>query len=377
VDKKLQQILNDTYGAKIENFTLSPIGVPRTRGEGTQTYHRLSAALEDFSQHVDDYGEGVRNALASLIIASQLHHTALLLEEPEVHQHSSALRLFLTALCKIAHENGLQLFITTHSLDVISCLAQLDGSAIFHLELDATGHLNTRRVTNPDARMLMDLGVNPLLDEIYVVVEGRHDRVFWESVLMKLHQKETKEMPYRFVLASKNEQQIAVAAIAQLGKAIIVLRDYDNVPQDSVIVNAFENSLKQARSFKVETNENRLKVMDTGAEILIIPQGLPTDEDLEKVGVKSHSVEDYCLKLLAIDDKTHNWIGMNLAQLRTEADPFKNAKMNLSSSKTLFAILSALKKSDVEDLIASIVEKCSPEKLTQVLGENPKKAFGW
>jgi len=135
VDKRLSQILNDTYGANIEHFTLSPFAIPpgpprlpERRG------HRLSAALEDFSQYIDDYGDGVRNALASLIIASQLHGTALLLEEPEIHQHPAALRLFLTALCKIAHENQLQLFITTHSLDVMNCVAQIDGTAIFHLE---------------------------------------------------------------------------------------------------------------------------------------------------------------------------------------------------------------------------------------------------
>ena len=69
--RKMRDVLNDVYGAKVEQFTFAPY-----RGQ-----FKLHTTLSNRSVHIDDYGDGFRYAFAILSLASQIHDTALLLEE--------------------------------------------------------------------------------------------------------------------------------------------------------------------------------------------------------------------------------------------------------------------------------------------------------
>jgi len=149
--------------------------------------------LPEVSRHIDDYGDGFRYAFSILTIASQVKNTALLLEEPEVHQHEGALRPLFEALIKLASNNKLQIFMSTHSLDVVKIWAQLAKDIkIYHLILSADGKLQVRPIASTDAKLMMDLGVSPLqLEEpsSYFVLEGKEDRIFFESITKKLKKK--------------------------------------------------------------------------------------------------------------------------------------------------------------------------------------------
>jgi hypothetical protein len=308
--------------------------------------------------------------MPSLIIASQLNHTALLLEEPEVHQHSAA-------LCKIAHENELQLFITTHSLDVISCLAQVDGAAIFHLELDAAGELTAPKVRDADARILTDLGVDLRLPANYLILEGDLDRVFWETACSKLSGKSLRDLSYQVVQATKDQQKEAIAALAWLGGTIKVLRDYDRDQDSTEMSKSLGNSLG-GRFKDCKPDGESISIGETGAKIIIIPQGLPSDNDLASVGIKSHSMEDYCLKLLVSDSQVQAWADISLKELAKDAEnALKNIRgPKLDSSKLLLGALALKKGLDDKEIIREIVGMSTSKALHESLGNSCEAILG-
>ena len=211
LDKKLAKILNETYGLSIEGFSFA------TYRDGKS---KLFSLLPEVSMHIDDYGDGFRYAFSIITIASQVHDTALLLEEPEVHQHEGAVKTLFESLNRIAIDNNLQLFISTHSIDLMKTVVRvMKDVRVFHLTLD-NGNLSARSIDGSDVGLMIDLGANPLeLDRpfSYIVVEGKQDRIFLDALAKKLKQKDLKELSYEVLTCPKDEQVTTVPALHQLG----------------------------------------------------------------------------------------------------------------------------------------------------------------
>lgn len=367
-DKALKDSLNEIYNTRIENFNFTPYVTNPSRQESDR--FKLYAALPEYSVHIDDYGEGLRYALSILTVASKLDHTALLIEEPEVHQHTGALLPIFTDLLKLSEKNHLQLFVTTHSLDVVRVLSELcDDVGIFHLTLDFEGNLSARQIFAPDAKLFMDLGVDPLRfdeDFSFLIVEGKKDKVVLESIAKKLKQKNLKGIGYQIILCPKNEQKTTISAFASTGKPIILCRDFDKSKNLENIIQSFVGSLKDKYG-EVTIVNNIIDVKATRSQIKLVPLGLPDDEDLYRVGIAEYAIEDYLVKLLKIDSSLQKWMGISLEELKSRAESLK-ARANLNSSKTLLMTLGVIKEGmPLENLIAEIIEKSDPELLLKVL----------
>jgi hypothetical protein len=165
-DVEVRDILNQAYEVGIENLSFIPYA---------ENKFKLYAEMPDYSIPLDSLGEGFRYALAILSTAVTVEHTALLLEELEVHQHPEALERLLIALFKLAKRNNLQLFISTQSAELISYsldLSEKEGleCKLYHLLLDSEGILTARGLTVPDARMLSDVGPDVRLLYKYISV---------------------------------------------------------------------------------------------------------------------------------------------------------------------------------------------------------------
>jgi hypothetical protein len=163
-DKKVIGILNDIYQTDIEslNFSLFP---PPNR--------RLVAARAATSVAVDWLGDGFRYAVNILALGVLLQGTALLVEELETHQHPESLRKLTQALFELAKEQDLQLFLTTHSLELIDYAmeaAQERGIdlKLHHLSLDKEGTLRVTSMSQPDAKLLLDIGHDPRMHYKYI-----------------------------------------------------------------------------------------------------------------------------------------------------------------------------------------------------------------
>lgn len=360
-DKQLRTILNQTYGLSIEGFSFA------TYRNGKS---KIFILLPEISKHIDDYGDGFRYAFSILTVASQAKNTVLLLEEPEVHQHEGALRPLFEALRELALKNKLQIFISTHSLDVIKIWTQLtEDVKVYHLMLGADGKLQVRPIERRDAKLMMDLGVSPLrLEEpsSYLVLEGKEDRIFFESVTKRLKKKNLKELGYEVLQCPKSEQNTTVPALASTGKPIISCIDFDRKKRTEELMRPICSSLKN-KYREVEIKKNTVNIKETGSTVTFISMGLPDDKELSEVGISQYAMEDFLIKLLCVDSNVQKWAGIDLKELRSRAKSLKD-KAPLNSSKTLLMTLGVIKGGQtLEKLIPQIVEKSSVKSLSKLL----------
>jgi len=153
LDKRIIKIINESYDLDIEDFTYIP---------WIKENYYLVAKFPHISIRVDELGDGIRYAIAILSAVVTAENTALLIEEPENHQHTGALRHLIHAILLLAKENNLQLFISTHSLETLQALLEFSEKMqvklrIYHLLLE-NGKLLGREIDQIDAKLLTDLG---------------------------------------------------------------------------------------------------------------------------------------------------------------------------------------------------------------------------
>lgn len=155
LDKLVVETLKSGYSIPIEDLTYARFG------EDVQ----LMARLPHTSVRVDDLGDGARYALAMLMAAALAKNTILLIEEPESHQHPGGLAKAVEMLLDVAKKNGTQLFISTHSIELVRLLEAVGREvgleiATFFLERDENGLVSARRVEPGDREILAKLGID-------------------------------------------------------------------------------------------------------------------------------------------------------------------------------------------------------------------------
>ena len=165
-DRVLREIIKYIYKLDIEGFSLMPFA-----GQ-----NRLVALLPERSVAVNWLGDGLRYALNILALGMLLEGTVLMVEELETHQHPESLKLLTQTLFELAKKQNLQLFLTTHSWELMTYALEAAeqtgiGLAMHHLSLDIEGELHARAISEPDAKLLMDIGHDPRRIYKYIGVE--------------------------------------------------------------------------------------------------------------------------------------------------------------------------------------------------------------
>ncbi len=114
----------------------------------------LHLVLEDGSIPVTLVGDGIQSLLQFSLQLAAAGPGLALLEEPEVHQHPSAIRQTAKVIWA-AVRRGLQVMLTTHSLELIDALlaeaknADIEKLSLYQLRLDKGALLSHRR-SGPD-----------------------------------------------------------------------------------------------------------------------------------------------------------------------------------------------------------------------------------
>ena len=155
-DKLLIKMLNEGLEADVENLTYAPV----------DSGYVLMVLLKNTSVRVDDLGSGSRDALIRLMPLITVKNTAALLEEPENHLHPGGLQVFMKYLLRVAKENRLQLFISTHSIELVYFAYKLSeeigiDTRVFFLEKDEDGAVSYRILEKIDIDTLRKLGLDP------------------------------------------------------------------------------------------------------------------------------------------------------------------------------------------------------------------------
>lgn len=158
-DKLVVGLIREGYEVDAESLTYLPVV-----GEE----FTLAVVLTNTTIRLDDLGDGAQNAVLLASILVTLDNTMVLIEEPENHQHPGGLVKLLEFILKTAKRKNLQLFITTHSIELLKFMEKLTKGVglklrTFFVERSSDGIVETRVIEPTDTELLTKLGVDPRL----------------------------------------------------------------------------------------------------------------------------------------------------------------------------------------------------------------------
>jgi len=153
LDKLVTQVLRKGYEIDVEDITYVPYG----------SVYQLAVKLPETTIRVDDLGDGARYSVVLIMIAALARNSALLIEEPENHQHPTGLAKTLEMLLDLVKQNKIQIFISTHSVEFLDLLEKMAEErelelAFFFLERDKKGNIESRYITSKDKAILTKMG---------------------------------------------------------------------------------------------------------------------------------------------------------------------------------------------------------------------------
>lgn len=154
-DKLVTEILRRGYEVEVEDITYVPM----------EEIYQLAIKLPKTTIRVDDLGDGARYSMILIMVAALARNTAILIEEPENHQHPAGVAKTLEMLFDIIKRNNIQIFITTHSLEFVK-LAEIIAKEkrisinIFFIEMDKAGRIQPRTITPEDSENLAKAGLD-------------------------------------------------------------------------------------------------------------------------------------------------------------------------------------------------------------------------
>jgi AAA15 family ATPase/GTPase len=159
LDKVVVDLIREEYEPGVEGISYKPSGDEFV----------LSILLPYTSVEVDGLGDGARMAMFYASVLALLSDTGVLIEDPEIHQHPGGLATLLKFTLKTAREKNLQLFITTHSLELVKIVRELSSRygldlKVLYVERDhETGLVDVRALERVDLEVLEKLGLDPRL----------------------------------------------------------------------------------------------------------------------------------------------------------------------------------------------------------------------
>jgi AAA15 family ATPase/GTPase/5S rRNA maturation endonuclease (ribonuclease M5) len=369
LDKKVVEKLNEIYNVEAEGLTYIPIS-PTTQG------FRLAVPTRDSSLHIDEMGDGAKYATVILSLCFLLENTAFLIEEIESHQHSGAITKLIPRLVEIANLRNVQLFLTTHSIEVMEAFSKLPKEYdinFFHLE-NKKGDIEVRHLgTNIDVKLLLDLGVDLRYLEAYkkfIVVEGDEDIQFFKSLLQR-YGKDIERLGYLIRAGGKELSKDISVALLSTKKDVIIAVDCDKQDKEALIqslINALEN-----KKYKIKNRKDNTLELEGDLKITLLPLGLYNDERLKQIGIRQFEMEDYCLKLIDADENLRKWAGEALEDLIKKSEHAGIEKMNLHKSSTLLKLLALKKDMAYKDLIDYIIMNASNNTMENVITRELKE----
>ena len=164
LDKKIVELIREEYEPDVEGVTFKP-----TREGGFV----LALMLANTTVEVDALGDGARMAFMLASTLALASNTAILIEDPEVHQHPGGLATLMRFALKLAKEGKLQLFISTHSVELVNIVRRLCeelglGFRVFFMERDySRGVVDVRVLESLEVDVLQKIGLDPRM--LYVI----------------------------------------------------------------------------------------------------------------------------------------------------------------------------------------------------------------
>ena len=197
----------------------------------------------DGMPRMEAQGDGIRSFVGLLLHAIVVPYNILLADEPEAFLHPPQARL-VGRLLATEVPTTCQLFLATHSGDVIKGLLDAGSKRVRVIRIVREGHINrVRELSNPDITQLWSDPVirhSNVLDGLFhqnvVVCEAEGDCRFFEAMMCTADQpaRILTRPNFMFVSASGSDRLHVVAtALRRVGVPVAVLADFDVISEES------------------------------------------------------------------------------------------------------------------------------------------------
>ncbi len=155
-DKRIVDAIRGEFELDAEGLTYIPLG----------NEYVLALQLSKTSVRIDDLGDGAKMAIIAGLVLLAHRPKILLLEEPENHMHPAGLETFTRFVLEIAREIGMQIVISSHSIELVKIVRKVCSDlglelSIHFLERSEDGELSARRLNAIDSEVLEKLGLDP------------------------------------------------------------------------------------------------------------------------------------------------------------------------------------------------------------------------
>lgn len=306
------RLMIQTWETEIVNRKLTPVEIydksltnfsPSDYADGQQ---RLSLGHGSSGVYIDGYGDGHKAGFSLLTIVKGEKNSTILIEEIETHQHPSSLRDLIDNLMQICIENDNQLFVSTHSPEVLQLFSKSSETQIFHLQKTGTDII-VNQIMSKDINMIRDIGWdigNILKFEKFVITEGIIDQIVIRNTFHKLKNYWPEEMGINIIMAGGfRKQKELLKALSTDEKTIFIQRDYDSKKEEDVkkeIFNGFKELEKEGYKKSEDNDKIILKNYNVTKKLLknnIFITGLPNHFRF----IKKHAIDDYLLATIQKD----------------------------------------------------------------------------
>jgi hypothetical protein len=197
-----------------------------------------------------------------------------------------------------------------------------------------------------------------------LVIEGDRDEKFLQTLSLRICDKQLGDLYDIFRAPKGHEQEILVGSLFDSARRIILVRDY-NTKSEADVMKEFERVLDGHGGQKV--SDTTIEDARRGSQFTLRLAGLPRDPDITSFGIRSHSIEDYLLKLLICDDDVKNWVGCDLGNLKSKASALCDVA-SLSQAKTIMGVIGVLKDGmEPENVASEIITRAGIPSLRDVL----------
>lgn len=241
-----------------------------------------------------EQGDGMRSfASVILHLLAPISPTILILDEPEAFLHPSQARL-LGEIIATERSSQTQLFVATHSPDVLHGLINVASGRLRVLRIQREGNIN--RVKELDKTLVREISIDPLMKyssvmsgvfhERVIICESDADCMFYSSLLDLAEVHGERQPDVLFVHASGKGRIAALArTLVALDVPVDVIADIDvlrdtsdfnsiieALGQDSTVVAVLAKAVKSA----IEQHKPWLNAMEIKKGILETLEDTPT-----------------------------------------------------------------------------------------------------
>ena len=282
---------------------------------------------------IDDFGDGHKSALSLLALCKTMENTVLLIEEIESNHYPESLRKLIEKMTEICNERNIQVFVTTHSPEVLENFSKIDNAKLIHLKKTDAG-ITANEIMSNDYIMWKDIGweiSNYLRHEKIVIVEGEIDQIIIRHAFKHQYGYWPEEVGINFISARGKgiQQKELLKGLSYENKIMFYQTDLDKNDEDSIkntVINYFKELGAEGQILE---DEDRISFTHKlGTRKILEKNNILITGDTTLTNLENHAIEDYLLYSLTEDSVITENLGGDPTKLGIQA---KNGKEILQS----------------------------------------------